>query len=112
MCDTNVPVTSLLFGDDLSKTLKERREANRLGRDPYQSKTGKERDTGPTMPKKKRETGQAKLQNETEKDVKETVQTVNKVNRFTSLHVKEIRSSQMDCNDKYQKFVSKACAQA
>lgn len=52
LCDTNVPVTSLLFGDDLSKTLKERREANRLGRDPYQSKTGKERDTGPTMPKK------------------------------------------------------------
>uniref|UniRef100_A0A8W8MCD8 Uncharacterized protein n=1 Tax=Magallana gigas TaxID=29159 RepID=A0A8W8MCD8_MAGGI len=41
LCDTNVPVTSLLFGDDLSKTWKERREANRLGRDPYQSKNWK-----------------------------------------------------------------------
>lgn len=97
--------------DDLSKTWKERREANRLGRDPYQQKLEKNGIQVPLCPKK-RETGQAKLQNETEKDVKETVQTVNKVNRFTSLHVKEIRSSQMDCNDKYQKFVSKACAQA
>lgn len=41
LCDTNVPVTSLLFGDDLSKTLKESREANRLGRDPYHSKNWK-----------------------------------------------------------------------
>lgn len=41
LCDTNVPVTSLLFGEDLSKTLKESREANRLGRDPYQSNNWK-----------------------------------------------------------------------
>lgn len=34
------------------------------------------------------------------------------MNSFTSLHVKEIRSSQIDCNDKYQKFVSKACTKA
>jgi hypothetical protein len=41
LSDINVPVTSLLFGDDLSKTLKESREASKLGRDQYQSKNWK-----------------------------------------------------------------------
>lgn len=33
LCDTKVPVTSLLFWSNLSKTLKESREANKLGRE-------------------------------------------------------------------------------
>lgn len=41
LCDTKVPVTSLLFRSDLSKTLKESREANRLGREQRGKQTRK-----------------------------------------------------------------------
>jgi hypothetical protein len=42
LCDKNVPITALLFGDDLPKILKETREANKLGNEfQYQSKNGK-----------------------------------------------------------------------
>ncbi|KAK3106382.1 hypothetical protein FSP39_018857 [Pinctada imbricata] len=40
LCDSNIPVTSLLFGDDLPKSLKEVRQVENVGRD-YPSKNGK-----------------------------------------------------------------------
>jgi hypothetical protein len=40
LCDSNIPITSLLFGDDLSKSLKEVRQLENVGRD-YPSKNGK-----------------------------------------------------------------------
>lgn len=42
LCDSNVPVTSFLFGDDLPKSLKEVRQASNLGRD-YGSKNWRPR---------------------------------------------------------------------
>ncbi|XP_013387436.1 uncharacterized protein LOC106156643 [Lingula anatina] len=43
-CDANIPVTSLLFGDDLPKSVKDIREMDKVGRDavqPYQPKNWK-----------------------------------------------------------------------
>ena len=41
LCDASVPLTSQLFGDDLSKTLKETRQASNLGREYHGSKNWK-----------------------------------------------------------------------
>lgn len=43
LCDSSTPVTSLLFGDDIPKSLEEARQMGNIGRD-YPSKTGD--DTG------------------------------------------------------------------
>lgn len=69
--------------------------------------------TGPTIPKTTRNI-QKKQRNMQKRQKRLTVQTVNYINCFASLHVNEIRSSQIDCNNKYmyQMFVSKACTQA
>ena len=40
LCDSNIPITSQLFGDDLSKSLKEVRQLENVGRE-YPSKNGK-----------------------------------------------------------------------
>lgn len=40
LCDSSTPVTSLLFGDDLPKSLKEARQMGNVGRD-YPSKNGR-----------------------------------------------------------------------
>ena len=40
LCDSGTPVTSLLFGDDLPKSLKEARQVGNVGRD-YPSKNGR-----------------------------------------------------------------------
>lgn len=40
LCDSSTPVTFLLFGDDLPKSLKEAREMGNVGRD-YLSKNGR-----------------------------------------------------------------------
>ena len=40
LCDVNVPVTSLLFGNDLAKALKEARQVGNVGKN-FQSKNGK-----------------------------------------------------------------------
>ena len=39
LCDVNVPVTSLLFGNDLAKALKEARQVGNVGKN-FQSKNG------------------------------------------------------------------------
>lgn len=40
LCDGNIPATSLLFGDDLAKSLKEARQVRNVGRN-FQPKNGK-----------------------------------------------------------------------
>ena len=40
LCDSNIPITSMLFGDDLPKSLKEVRQVDNVGRD-YPSKNWK-----------------------------------------------------------------------
>lgn len=78
-CDTKVPVTSLLFWSDVSKSLKESREANRLGREQRGKQTRKrsvlqmkkkleKNGIQVSICPKQRETGQTKLKKETEKD--------------------------------------------
>lgn len=88
LCEIIVPVTSLLLGYGLSKTFEREKRSQHTRKIPLPIK--KLERIGLQVPINQ---NNEKPSKETEKDVEkveETVQTLNIINHFASLHVKEI----------------------